>query len=270
MYVLTESLINKLSTMLEASVDPSTIPSAVPPVPTSPPVSSGGMSNFWQQTFGLSSSGSQTTEPTTQDQPQGTNVNVTSLVGKVNKQDTDFGKLAGVIIDNIEGGYYNPSEHHLGDSRYANSGETMFGQDRKAGAQPNNPDWVKFWQTVDQAKQSDQQSWKTYNFKGGQWAQDLKNQCAKLQLQQYTKGMSRLSPEERQIIESDGRLKLLFVDATWNGMGFFNKFADKFDQDYKSGIHDPEVLLKNQITMRTGNNSSLIAQRGGTLQKLVA
>ena len=44
-----------------------------------------------------------------------------------------FNDSTKLVIDQLEGGYFNPAWHNVGDPRYSTSGETMFGLDRHAG-----------------------------------------------------------------------------------------------------------------------------------------
>jgi hypothetical protein len=87
----------------------------------------------------------------------------------------EFGKLVTVVITNFEGGYYHPDmlkDGRIKDSRYAGSGETMYGIDRKMGAELNNTEaGKKFWKIIDDAGAA--KTWK-WNYMGGTLAPQLK------------------------------------------------------------------------------------------------
>ena len=72
-----------------------------------------------------------------------------------------FYNLADLIITNIEGGYYSPVRHK--SAAMLDSGETMFGIDRKHGGAYNTSEaGKKFWAIIDQ----NSASWE-WNYKGG-------------------------------------------------------------------------------------------------------
>ena len=80
-----------------------------------------------------------------------------------------------LIINNLEGGYYHPNmlqDGRVTDQRYASSGETMFGIDRK-NAPPvvqATPEWAQFWGLIDGADAKDNWTW---NYMGGDLAPQL-------------------------------------------------------------------------------------------------
>jgi len=84
---------------------------------------------------------------------------------------TQFTKNTDIVIDNFEGGYYHPDmkknfkpsdQKKLGDS-----GETLFGLDRKHGSQlARYPEWKPFWDAVDKDRKNNPGLWR-YNYKPG-------------------------------------------------------------------------------------------------------
>ena len=69
-----------------------------------------------------------------------------------------------------------------------------------------------------------------------------------------------LSPEAAAIVNNYAPLTFNFIYATWNGEGWFQKFANPLNKSIESGNTDPKSLndLVNQV--RAGSGSSLISQ----------
>ena len=97
-----------------------------------------------------------------------------------------FISITDTVIDKLEGGYYHPQmlqDGRVKDSRYGNSGETMFGLDRKAGAGLSKyQGWATFWNKIDTIGAKDKWSW---NYMGGQYAPELKKLAGKIMYQSY-------------------------------------------------------------------------------------
>ena len=155
------------------------------------------------------------------------------------------------VIDNFEGGYWNYWEckNHPWHSMYKKSGETLFGLDRKAGNIENlAPEGREFFRLIDEEKKKMGMSefcskW-TYNYRGGNLEEKLKDLAAKTMFGQYEKNMSNYvkDPETKKRIEGNEGLLLHMSYATWNGPGHFNKFAKKIDTAVKEGKSDEELL----------------------------
>jgi hypothetical protein len=183
----------------------------------------------------------------------------------------DFAKIIDVVITNFEGGYYHPQmliDGRVKDSRYGTSGETMFGIDRKNGGALNtSPAGQRFWSIIDMADAKNKWKW---NYMGGEHAQKLKSLVAEMMYPQYESLSKKyLSPEAKKIVDSDPRLTLNFAYATWNGAGWFKKFATDINAAVASGIKKPDNLVKVAIDSRTkegytkgSSPNSLIAQQG--------
>lgn len=179
----------------------------------------------------------------------------------VNKE--KYQKIVGVIIDKLEGGYYHPDmlkDGRIKDSRYSNSGETMFGIDRKAGGTLNTSDaGIKFWNIID--KSGARKNW-DWLYRGGSLEPKLKDAAADIMYNQYSVLADKyLSPEAKKIVESDDRLLFNFIYATWNGSGWFRKFAIDFNSAVSKGIKNKDELIKIAIGSRIKDSNSLI--RGG-------
>ena len=176
---------------------------------------------------------------------------------------SDWDGITKDVIDNFEGGYWNYWEckNHPYHSMYKNSGETLFGLDRKAGDIENlSPDGKEFFRIIDEEKKRLGMSefcnkW-TYNYRGGELEEKLKDLASKVMYGQYEKNMSNYvkDPETKKRIESNPGLLLHMSYATWNGPGFFKKFAEKLDTAVKQGASDEELIdiAKNSRTNSLG------------------
>jgi len=174
------------------------------------------------------------------------------------------------VIDTLEGGYYHPdmlADGRVKDARYGNSGETMFGLDRKAGGNLNTtPAGVKFWAAIDAVNA--RKTWK-WNYKGGDLAPKLKELLADVMFPHYNDLSNRyLSDKAAQIVESDNRLLFHFIYAAWNGAGWFKKFATKINEAVSNGTTNTDKLVKVALDSRINSGNSLIAQGGNKIAKL--
>jgi hypothetical protein len=132
---------------------------------------------------------------------------------------------------------------------YKKSGETLFGLDRKAGnIESLGPEGKEFFRLIDDQKEklgmSDFCKKWTYNYRGGEMEQELKDLASKIMFQQYEKNMSNYvkEPETKKRIEGNDGLLLHMSYATWNGPGHFQKFAKKLEDAVKQGKSDEELL----------------------------
>jgi len=78
-----------------------------------------------------------------------------------------------------------------------------------------------------------------------------------------------LSDEARKIVQSDTKITFNFAYATWNGPGWFQKFAKKVNKAVEDGITDPKELAKVAIDARLQSGNSLIAQGGRKVSKVM-
>lgn len=190
------------------------------------------------------------------------------------KVSNNFEKVTNQIIDQLEGGYYHPDmlkDGRVRDSRYGNSGETMFGIDRKAGGTEENggPAGKEFWRLID--AENARKNWKhEYMLKDNP---ELANKLRKLVAQimeplflRYQKAY--LSPEARDLINSDPRLYFNFAYSTWNGPGWFQRFSNGFEKEMKKGKSTDE-LVKFVIDQRKNWPNSLVAQGGRKMEKIL-
>ena len=175
----------------------------------------------------------------------------------------DFTTLTGQVIDQLEGGYYHPNMKNRLNydwSKYGASGETMFGIDRLKGGSINNTNAGReFWRLIDNANAKNTWDW---NDKGGQLGERLKvlaAQIMKPQYESYTR--SYLTTEAQKIINSSKALTFNFIYATWNGPGWFEKFAKKFNEDVKNNLSVNE-LIKKVLEYRRDSGNSIIVDTG--------
>jgi hypothetical protein len=169
------------------------------------------------------------------------------------------------VIDEFEGGYWNhwQCKNHPYAAMYRNSGETLFGLDRKAGNIENlAPEGKEFFKIIDDDKKKLGMSnfckkW-TYNYRGGELEERLKDLASKIMFGEYQKNMSNYvkDPETKKRIENNEGLLLHMSYATWNGPGHFNKFAKKIDTAVKEGKSDDELIeiAKNNRTNTFGGD----------------
>jgi len=186
-----------------------------------------------------------------------------------------FNDMTQVVIDKLEGGYYNPQWHSTGDSRYSTSGETMFGIDRKRGGSINDTTAGReFWGIIDKNKTPEVWKW---NYKGGGLAPTLKPLVSDMLYPQYESLSTKyLSQKAKQIVDNDNRLLFNFIYATWNGAGWFKKFATDMNKAVDSGVTNTDELVKVAIKSRTEEGletgsqpNSLIAQGGNKIAKFI-
>lgn len=181
------------------------------------------------------------------------------------------------VIDNLEGGYFHPNmllDGRVKDTRYSNSGETMFGIDRLKGGSINNTAAGKrFWLLIDNAGAA--KNWK-WNYKGGSLEPELKILAAQMIEPLYNNfSKNYLTKKAIEIVNNNAALLFHFIYATYNGAGWFKKFASDITAAIASGITDPIQLANIAINSRTKEGltkgskpNSLIAQSGNKIAKM--
>ena len=193
----------------------------------------------------------------------------TSSNSSVNKSsgsvESEWNDVTKQIIDEFEGGYWNhwQCKNHPYTSIYRNSGETLFGLDRKAGNIENlAPEGKEFFKIIDDEKKRLGMSnfckkW-SYNYRGGELEERLMDLASKIMFGEYQKNMSNYvkDPETRKRIEANKGLLLHMAYATWNGPGKFNKFVKKLETAVKEGKSDKELvdIAKNSRTNAFGGD----------------
>ena len=178
---------------------------------------------------------------------------------------TDFEKEVNRVIDNLEGGYYHPD---MNKSDMGKSGETMMGMDRKHGVGITQTSAGKeFWKLIDDANA--RKNWK-WNYMGGQLEGRLRKLVVKMIQPEYERLSSRyLNEKARKLVNKSPNLMFHFIYATWNGSGWFQKFANKINDAVNSGITNISELETIAMKSRKESGNSIIAQGGQKISKLL-
>ena len=194
--------------------------------------------------------------------------------GVISSSTTDFNTICKSIINNLEGGYYHPDmlkDGRVQDGRYGNSGETMFGIDRKNSASDigvSSPG-KEFWNIIDQ--QNARKNWKHLYIPPDQLKTKLLNlACAAIKTR-YDAWSVRYFTNKTLLglVNSNGRLKFNFIYACWNGEGFFKKWASDVESAYQQGTTNADQLAILITQKRVNSSLSLIKQGGDKISKLL-
>jgi hypothetical protein len=189
-----------------------------------------------------------------------------------------FKTINNIVIDKLEGGYYHPNmrlRNPVKFAKYGTSGETMFGIDRVAGDAINKTAaGKKFWQLIDKADAKNKWPWL---FMGGNLEQELRDLVVKIIYPEFTYLKNKyLSKKGQELIFEDPRLLFHFIYATWNGSGWFQKFATDFSKKVAAGETnlDKLVLYMNYLRTEEGlkkgsKPNSLIKQGGEKIKKFI-
>ena len=195
--------------------------------------------------------------------------------GKSSSISTDFNTMVDKIIDNFEGGYYDPAT--MKSSAMGESGETMYGMDAKASDMLKTSDGQKFWDLIHEDKKKNPSCWK-YLYDPAKssgkcsnlaLARQLKDLIAKMMKPNYDKWSNMfLTPESKKIVDGDPGLLFNFTYCVWNGPGYFQKFAKTLNDEVKNGNKDPKELSKIMIDYRKNFSeyssfANNLTQRGG-------
>ena len=171
--------------------------------------------------------------------------------------DSKWENVTKKVIDEFEGGYWNPKCGHTTKGMGVST-ETMFGLDRKNGNWESTQDGKEFFKIIDDEKtklglKPFCKTW-FHNYKGGQLEDTLKTLASKIMKNQYDINSNNyFSPELRERVESNDRLLMHFSYASWNGPGYFQKFAKSLEGGIKAGKSDEE-LIKQAISDRKNTN----------------
>lgn len=184
-----------------------------------------------------------------------------------------FVSMTNIVIDNFEGGYYHPnmkrgfntrSQKMLGDS-----GETLFGLDRKHGSQlAKYPEWKEFWNIVDKDKVNNKHLWR-YNYRAGKLELILKELAAKIMYKwfNYLAGKYILISSMDEIANDD-RLIIHFSYASWNGEGWFKRYATALNNAIQKYEGNKDLIFKEAIKARTESSNAVIRQQGANMMAL--
>ena len=176
----------------------------------------------------------------------------------------DWQGIVNLVIDKLEGGYYHPDmlkDGRVRDRRFGNSGETMFGLDRLAGNNEATPEGREFWSYVDTF--NPRTNWPhLYMAKDNPMlAEKLRELAGNYIKPQYANNIKRfLSPEAAAIVNNYAPLTFNFTYATWNGEGWFKRFAAAINKKVEEGETNPKKLNDLVNDVRAGSGNSLISQ----------
>ncbi len=185
----------------------------------------------------------------------------------------DFRDAVETITNKLEGGYYHPIMREKNPGKFSwvgKSGETLFGMDRKTGEQEKNSSaGVEFWRLID--AEDAKNKWK-YNYMLED-NPELKNRLfdliAQIMEPQFIDSSNRyLSDEARNIVMSDPKLYFNFAYASYNGPGWFQKFAKKFNQKVEDGVTDLDTLRDYALQLRKESGNWIIASSGNKIEKI--
>ena len=185
--------------------------------------------------------------------------------------DSVWSSFTDKIIDKFEGGYWNnditkPNDQkctkHPYTSLFDNSGETMFGIDRRAGEWDDDSDGQAYFGLIDDEKEdagSMDEFCKTWvwGYRGGDLENTLKLKASNLMRKSYERYKKWLSSEALEEVETNKRLLFHFAYACWNGPGFFQDFAEDINGAVAQGLYgddlvDVAVNSRNQRSSGTG------------------
>jgi hypothetical protein len=206
-----------------------------------------------------------------------------------------FNEVTQVVIDKLEGGYFHPDMRTKNPGKfgaYHRSGETMFGLDRHAGhdlfySTPRktkdvlenlkyiyngsytykNEDAKEFWTTIDKANARKNWPWL---YKGGSNEKRLKELTGKIMYPKYENLANKyLSEKSKKLVESDPRILFHFIYAVWNGPGWFQKFAQKFNDAVEKGVVNKDELLEVALNSRINSGNTLISNGGKKIKGFI-
>lgn len=187
--------------------------------------------------------------------------------------DSDFMDVTKKVIANFEGGYWNGStsknesttklgicKNHPKGSMGAST-ETMFGLDRFNGNIESSPEGREFFKIIDDEKQklgmeAFCKKWK-WLYKGGENEEKLKELAAKIMKKSFDRNMSNFVKDQKvkdKIMKNKGLLVHMSY-ASWNGPGFFKKFANELTDAVKQGKSDSELL---DVAIQSRANTKLL------------
>jgi len=198
-------------------------------------------------------------------------------IKKYKIDDYDLEELCDRIINNIEGGYANES-HFMSaanneknsDIKQAllNSGETMFGIDRK-----NGPTMTEFWKVVDENsgwsdESADKEKW-PHGHMGGDVEDELREYVYEWAIPTYEEFKnSKLDSEAKRLVDEDERLTVHLLYAVWNGVVFFNNFAKVINSAVSNGVTDRDELWKIALDSRKNNSNGAISNTAPKIEKI--
>lgn len=176
-----------------------------------------------------------------------------------------FEKYRDLIINKIEGGYYNPARHYT--EAMGRSGETMFGIDRQNGGSDitESDEGQKFWAIID----ANSAGWPRY-YRGGANEQILIKLAGQMMYNRYKIYSGKfITPEARKLIAKSPRLESHFYYACWNGPGRFQQFGKEISEAVSAGQKNISELENIALQSRLNSSVALIRTGGAILRDKV-
>jgi hypothetical protein len=189
------------------------------------------------------------------------------------KSSLAFRDAVDTITNKLEGGYFHPYMKAANQSKFAwmgDSGETMFGMDRKHGRQESNSSaGVEFWRLID--AEDAKSNWKYgYALEDNPTLRDkLLDLVAQIMEPHFLDFSNRyLSDEAKSIIMSDPKLYFNFAYASYQGSGWFQKFAKKFNQKVEEGVTNIDELRDYALQIRKESGNPIISGSGNKINRI--
>lgn len=195
------------------------------------------------------------------------------LSGKDYSTPTSFRDVVEIITNELEGGYYHPKMKQENPSKFSvmgDSGETMFGMDRKHGGQEvSSAAGQEFWKIIDANNASENWDY-LYDLEDNPTLRnELLDLIVKIMQPLFNDFAGRyLSDEAREIVISDPKLFFNFVYATYNGSDWFQKFAKRFNDKVAEGENNIENLRDYALQIRKESSNSLLKRSGDKIEKI--
>jgi len=184
-----------------------------------------------------------------------------------------FKDIVRLTIDNLEGGYYNPTNTVKKDMR--DSGETMFGMDRKHGSNFTNSQSGKlFWSLIDKDKKKNPKKWVRYYKLDDN--QSLKSKLIDIITNNWlipnynTLTTKYLTKEVKNFVDNDNILKYHLSYAVWNGEGWFRRFSKIINNAISRGIQNNTDLHKIAINSRINSGNIYIKKSGQKIKDTIS
>jgi len=235
-------------------------------------LATGSLQSFMDELTGKKPSPSSDTETSSSD-TSSSDTKISTSSGA----DSDFMNITKKVIQNFEGGYWNPFCPSHPKGGMGKSTETLFGLDRYNGNIESTPEGKEFFRMIDDEKRAmgatssgsgsgmkwsnmDRfcKKWK-WNSRGGDKEQKLKELAASIMKKRFDSHMSSFVKDSktRQKIMNNKGLLIHMSYATWNGSGFFKKFANKLEQGVKQGMSDKELI---DLAIQSRSSTGLIGK----------
>lgn len=161
-----------------------------------------------------------------------------------------------LVIDHVEGGYYHrdmlknfkPSDQAI----LRASGETLFGLDREAGIQlAMFSEWSMYWAMIDADRKANPGLWK-YQYRGGKLEYRLKELASTIMFKWFNYLAKKyILVGSMDEIANDARLLAHFSYASWNGEGWFERYAKALNNAIAKYPDNKEMIFQEAFKERS-------------------